>query len=74
MSRRSVNEMGFFFVSSAVPVGVFIALAQEARRAVGLHRRTQHLEGFQQQELLPVPLQRCADCHQEEEVGRWDFM
>lgn len=42
---------------AAVSSGVIIAVAEEAWRAGRLHRRAQHLEGFQPQELLPVSFQ-----------------
>ena len=43
-------------VLSAVSSGVVVAVAEEARRGGLLHGGAQHLEGFQQQELLPVSL------------------
>lgn len=42
---------------AAFPSGVIVPVAEEVRRARRLHRRAQHLEGFQPQELLPVSLQ-----------------
>lgn len=56
-------------VPTAISPGVVVAVAEEAWRAGRLHRGAQHLEGFQQQELLPVPLQRRTDHYQEEEVS-----
>lgn len=56
-------------VSAAVSSGLIVPVAEEARRAGGLQRRAQHLEGFQPQELLPVSLQWRSDHHQEEKVS-----
>lgn len=56
-------------VPAAVPSGLLLTVAEEARRAGALQRGAQHLEGFQPQELLPVPLQRRPDHHQEEKVS-----
>lgn len=54
---------------TGIPTGVIIAVAEEARWVAPLTWRVQHMEGFQHQKLLPVCLQRCTDCHQEEEVS-----
>ena len=54
---------------AAISSGVVVAVAEEAWGAGPLQRGAQHLEGLQQPELLPVPLQRRADRHKEEEVS-----